>query len=123
MDAVEEQVPDVVETVLSFFCPGEGDGLTVFAASELCERADDVRVIRNETRRLHENAERFSQLRYVRGGDHAAYGIEIFVSETGTDLSTKKPKKGQEGKPTMVFVAFKVQNFPFHIGLGNPCSL
>ena len=49
MDAVEEQVPNVVETVLSFFCPGESDGLAVFAASELRERADDVRIIRDES--------------------------------------------------------------------------
>ncbi len=49
MDAVEEQVPNVIKTVLSFFGPGESDGLTVFAASELRERADDVRIIRYES--------------------------------------------------------------------------
>ena len=49
MDAVEEQVPNVIKTVLSFFCPGESDGLAVFGASELRERADDVRIIRDES--------------------------------------------------------------------------
>ncbi len=83
MDAVEEQVSNVIETVLPFFCPGEGDGLTVFTAREFRERADDVRVIRDEARRLNEDAERFPQLRYVRWGDHAAYGGRDFCRQGG----------------------------------------
>ena len=49
MDAVKEQVSNVIKTGLSFCCPGESDGLAVFAASELRERADDVRIIRDES--------------------------------------------------------------------------
>ncbi len=116
MNAVEEQVPDVIETVLSFLCPGEGGGLTVFAASELRERADDVRIIRYESCRLHEYAERFSQFGYVRGGDHTAYGVEIFVGKTGTVFFDQKTEKGARGEADRGFGGVKRSVFPFTQG-------
>ncbi len=116
MDAVEEQVSNVIETVLSFFGPDEGDGLTVFAASEFRERADDVRVIRDESRRLHEDTERFPQLRYVRGGDHVAYGVEILVSKTGTSFVDQKTEKGARGETDYCFSGIKSPIFPFTQG-------
>ena len=116
MDAVEEQVSNVIETVLPFICPGEGDGLTVFTAREFRERADDVRVIRDEARRLNEDAERFPRLRYVRGGDHAAYGVEIFVGKAGTGFVDHETEEGARGETDHCFSGIKSPIFPFTQG-------
>jgi hypothetical protein len=46
----------VIETLLSFVIPGEGDRFAVDAAGELGKRADHVCIIGDKTGRLDEDA-------------------------------------------------------------------
>ena len=49
MDTVEQEVADVVVTLLSFGGPNVGDRLALVAASEFRERANNVGVLRDKT--------------------------------------------------------------------------
>jgi hypothetical protein len=83
VNAVEKQIPDVIETLLLFVCPGECDGFAVFAAGEGSEGTSDMGIVGNEARRLNENAEDFPQFWYVARVNHASDGVEVFVGKTG----------------------------------------
>ena len=92
MNAVKKEIPNVIKTVLSLLRPGERDGLAVLTTGEFGLGTDDVSIVRDEERRLHENAERLAQFRYVGWGSHAADRVQIFVGKASARLVNNKAR-------------------------------
>ncbi len=77
--------------------PNEGDGFAVGRSREVSEGLGDVGVIGDETAALHEHAQGRTEFVEVGGGDHAADGIQIFVSEADAESVNLKAKENAAG--------------------------
>ncbi len=63
MNAIEEEIADVIITFLSIRCPQVGHRLALFASGELSQRANNVGISRDEAGELDEDAESHAELR------------------------------------------------------------
>ncbi len=77
--------------------PNERNGLAVGRSREVSKGLGDVGLVGDKTVALHEHAEGRAEFVKVGGGDHAADGIQIFVSEADAEGVNLKAKKNAAG--------------------------
>jgi hypothetical protein len=93
MDAIKEEIPDVVVGVLLGGGPQERHGFAVGGLCEGCEGYGDVGVFGNVTAALGKDAKGGAELVEVGGWDHPADGVEVFGGEAdagGVNLKAKE---------------------------------
>ncbi len=97
MDTVQEEIPDVVVSVLLGGGPQERHGFTVGGLCEGCEGGGDVGVVGDVAAALDKDAEGGAELVEGGGWDHPADGVKVLGGEAdagGVNLEAEENTAG-----------------------------